>query len=421
MNKKYAAVTLAALFLFVNSTVPSNAAAKKSANKEGTTCKVFGQLYKKLQCVTLNGKNSWQEITLTNGSKKYPNEGSECFRENVIVQGYLSSREIGQLQCEWDNGIIGSKAHWKSNIWTYKKSLKDPTRSVIANAWMSIVAGKQSSNDFNIVYHVEDGVNQDVVAIYKKRQELFLKYFGDYFDSKLPFHTVISNSWEYLLSENLKIENQIPGYSKWFSQVHNKRFWESAKSQKTSGYPYASKKDVCSYTIDSSFSTKCPKLDGYVTGILLYPGYKLIGDENAMPGQEAFELIQETIASNHFAWPAWLRSGGAAFVGSVIATDTEALSVKAGVLNPIPNIPRGRSGYDLSKAENQSSQDKYTYGRYANAFLIGNNGFSSYMNFLKDASNGTNWEEALSANFGIDKKTFYKNFSDYIYAYSATN
>jgi hypothetical protein len=116
-----------------------------------------------------------------------------------------------------------------------------------------------------------------------------------------------------------------------------------------------------------------------------------------------------------------LRSGGPAFVGSVIATDTEVLSTKGGVLNPIPDIPKGRFNFDLSRAEDQSNQEKYTYGRYANAYLIGNNGITSYLKFLKDASDGTNWEQAMVANFGLDKKTFYKNFSDYMYQYSATN
>ena len=111
-----------------------------------------------------------------------------------------------------DNGIIGVKAHWKSNQWTYKKTLSDPTRSVIANAWKSIVSMPKASSQFNVVYHIEDGVNQEVVNIYKKKQDLFLQYFGGYFDSKLPFHTVISNSWVFLITENQKIDSQIPGY-----------------------------------------------------------------------------------------------------------------------------------------------------------------------------------------------------------------
>ena len=421
MNKKLIAFFSILSLVLTLPTFPVNAAPKKVVIKEGASCKVFGQVSKKLQCVSVNRKIIWQELTLTEGSKIYPNEGSECFRENVIVLGKLLTSELDKLECVWDNGIIGSKAHWKSNQWTYKKALSDPTRSVIASAWKSMVSMPKASNQFSVVYHIEDGVNQEVVNIYKKRQEIFLQYFGSYLDSKLPFHTVISNSWAFLLSENQKIDSQIPGYSKWFSESHNKKYWEIAKSKNAAGYPYASKKDVCSYTIDSNFNTKCPKLEGYVTGILLYPGYKSSGSEVPMPGHEAFELVQEAIASNHFAWPAWLRSGGPAFVGSVIATDTEVLSTKGGVLNSIPDIPKGRFNYDLTKAEDQLNQEKYTYGRYANAYLIGNNGMTSYLKFLKDASDGTNWEQAMVANFGLDKKTFYKNFSDYMYQYSATN
>ncbi len=400
----------------------ANAAPKKMAVKEGSTCPIFGKTSKNLFCTLVNGKNIWQSITLTGKSKKYPSEGSECFFfKNIIVLGITQSGELGQLECVWDNGIIGSKAHWKSNQWTYNKALGNSTRSVIANGWKSIVSMPKSNNKFNIIYHIENGVNEDVVQIYKENQILFLQYFGDYFDPKLPFHTVISNSWEYLIDENQKIDSQIPGYSKWFSETHNKKYWERAKSQKSVGYPYASKKDVCSYTIDSNFNSPCPKLEGYVTGILLYPGYKPFGDEVAMPAHEAFELVQERLASNHFAWPAWLRSGGPSFIGSVIATKTDILSVKGGVLNPIPNIPKGPIRYDLTKAEDLFNQEKYSYGRYANAMLIGNNGITSYLKFLKDASDGTNWEKALKDNFGFDKQTFYKNFEEFLYQYSATN
>lgn len=403
-------------------TSASYAAPKKPILKEGVSCPTFGKIFKKMQCVNVNGKNIWQSITLTNGSKIYPNENSECFFfKNIIVLGKAASGDLIQLECVWDNGIIGSKAHWISNQWTYKKALNDLSRSVIANAWKSIVSMQRSKNQFNIVYHIENGVNQEVVDIYKKRQQLFLQYFGDYLDPKLPFHTVISSSWEYLISENLKIDSEIPGYSKWFSESHNKKYWERAKAQRGPGYPYASKKDVCSYTIDSNFKIPCPKIDGYVTGILLYPNYKILGDEVAMPAHEAFELVQESLANNHFAWPGWLRSGGPAFIGSVIATDTDVLSVKGGVLNPTPNIPKGRINYDLTKAEDQFNQEKYSYGRYANAYLIGNNGISSYLKFLKDASEGTNWEQALKMNFGIDKSTFYKNFEEFLFEYSIAN
>jgi len=91
------------------------------------------------------------------------------------------------------------------------------------------------------------------------------------------------------------------------------------------------------------------------------------------------------------------------------------------VLNPIPNIPKGRVTYDLTKAEDQFNQEKYSHGRYANALLIGNNGITAYLKFLKDASNGTNWEMAMKDNFGFDKKTFYKNFENFLYQYSAAN
>jgi hypothetical protein len=411
-------LNLAIFFPFTSAT----AAPKKMTVKEGASCPIFGKTSKNLFCTIVDGKNIWQSITLSGKSKKYPSESSECFFfKNIIVLGVTQAGELGQLECVWDNGIIGSKAHWKSNQWTYKKALSDNTRGVIANGWKSIVSMPKSNNKFNITYHIENGVNEDVVQIYKENQNIFLQYFGDYFDPKLPFHTVISNSWEYLISENQKIDSQIPGYSKWFSETHNKKYWERAKSQKSVGYPYASKKDVCSYHIDSNFNSPCPKLDGYVTGILLYPGYKLFGDEVAMPAHEAFELVQESIANNHFAWPAWLRSGGPSFIGSVIATKTDILSVKGGVLNPIPNIPKGPLRYDLTKAEDLFNQEKYSHGRYANAMLIGNNGITSYLKFLKDASDGTNWEKAMKDNFGFDKLTFYKNFEEFLYQYSATN
>lgn len=409
------------ILLSVNINV-STAASKKILVKEGLSCPIFGNVSKKLYCANVNGKNIWQSITLTNGSKIYPNEGSECFfNKNIIILGKSNSGDLIQLECIWDNGIIGSKAHWTSNLWTYKKSLNDNTRSVIANAWKSVISMQKSKNQFNIIYHIESGVNQEVVEVYKKRQNLFLQYFGDYLDPKLPFHTVISNTWEYVLNENKKIDLEIPGYSNWFSESHNKKYWEFAKAKRGVGYPYASKKDVCSYTIDSNFSSPCPKIDGYVTGILLYPNYKFVGDEVAMPAHEAFELVQESIAKNHFAWPGWLRSGGPAFIGSVIATDTEVLSVKGGVLDPIPNIPKGRIRYDLSKAEDIFNQEKYSHGRYANAFLIGNHGINSYLKFLKDASEGTNWEQALKENFGFDKSTFYKTFEDFLFEYSIAN
>lgn len=398
------------------------AAPKKTIIKEGAACPAFGEIAKKLHCANVNGKNIWQSITLTGGSKMYPSENSECFfSKNIIVRGVSQSGELTQLECIWDNGIIGSKAHWISNAWTYKKALNDKTRSVIANGWKSIVSMPKSNNKFNIIYHIETGANEEIVKIYKENQEIFLQYFGDYFDPKLPFHTVISNTWEYLTSENFKIDSQIPGYSKWFSETHNRKYWERAKSTKNSGYPYASKKDVCSYTIDSNFNFPCPKLEGYVTGILLYPGYKVFGDEVAMPAHEAFELVQENLAKNHFAWPGWLRSGGPAFIGSVIATKSEILSVKGGVLNPIPNIPRGRIRYDLTNAEDIFNQEKYSYGRYANALLIGNNGITTYLKFLKDASEGTNWEKALKENFGVDKSTFYKDFEEFLFEYSLSS
>jgi len=401
---------------------PANASPKKIIVKEFSPCPTFGKISKSLSCVKVNGKNIWWSITITEKSKKYVTESSECFYFlNILVLGITKSGELGQLECVWDNGIIGSKAHWKSNQWTYKNALSDGTRSIIANGWKSIVSMPKSKNKFTITYHIESGVNEDVVKIYKENQDLFLQYFGDYFDPNLPFHTVISNSLDYLYSENQKIDSQIPGYSKWFSETNSKRMWERARDQKSGGYPYASKKDVCSYTIDSNFNLPCPKLNGYVTGILLYPDYKLSGGEVASPAHEAFELVQENLANNHFAWPAWLRSGGPSFIGSVIATKTDLLSVKGGVLNPMPDIPKGPLKYDLTKAEDGFNQEKYTYGRYANAFLIGKYGITSYLKFLKDSSEGTNWEKALNENFGFDKPTFYKNFEEFLYQYSSSN
>ena len=93
---------------------PISAATKSLSAKEGTSCSSFGELSKKLQCVTVDNKKIWKEIALTDGSKIYPNEGSECYSyQNLIVLGKLISGELGQVECVWDNGIIGSKAYWK--------------------------------------------------------------------------------------------------------------------------------------------------------------------------------------------------------------------------------------------------------------------------------------------------------------------
>ena len=110
MNKRLIAFLSILSLILTLPTFPVNAAPKKVVIKEGAGCKVFGQVSKKLQCVSVNRKNIWQELTLTEGSKIYPNEGSECFRENVIVLGKLLTSELDKLECVWDNGIIGSKA-----------------------------------------------------------------------------------------------------------------------------------------------------------------------------------------------------------------------------------------------------------------------------------------------------------------------
>ena len=143
---------LLVVFVILMPTSASNAAPKKPILKEGATCTTFGKIFKKMQCANVNGKNIWQSITLTNGSKIYPSENSECFFfKNIIVLGKAASGDLIQLECVWDNGIIGSKAHWISNQWTYKKALNDSSRSVIANAWKSIVSMHKSKNKLNIL------------------------------------------------------------------------------------------------------------------------------------------------------------------------------------------------------------------------------------------------------------------------------
>jgi hypothetical protein len=114
MNKRLIAFLSILAILLSIPLNPISAATKSLGVKEGASCSSFGELSKKLQCVTVDNKKIWQEIALTDGSKKYPNEGSECFSyQNLIVLGKLTSGKLGQIECVWNNEIIGSKAYWK--------------------------------------------------------------------------------------------------------------------------------------------------------------------------------------------------------------------------------------------------------------------------------------------------------------------
>ncbi len=393
----------------------SSTFAKQNSPKKGVTCKELGKTSGLLTCVKNGSKKTWQKIFLGSPAEKFPIEGSNCSNPGITTLGTLSTKYTGEVTCVKSKGILGGSYLWASKAgWTYESASSNPSKKLLAEAWRSITEMPAAKSKINVVYHIEPGVNPELVSIYKVQQEKFLEKFGDYLEPNLPFHTVISISIDFLQKTNKEIDKSIPGYSEWFSMSYAENRFNEALNKKLSGYPYASKKDVCAKSINSNYRETCEKLNGYVSGLLAYPNYTLFGYENTFPSAELFELVQERIANNHFAWPGWLRSGGPAFIASALIPNSELLSTLGGPLNPIPDVRKNQIAFDFNEVESHSSSDKYSIGRYANGYLIGTYGINEYMRFLSRISSGSNWESELSKFSGMSKSEFYSKLSDFI-------
>lgn len=415
--KKHLVFHLCVYTLICFNVIMPQAFAKQNNVAAGNSCAKFGEFKNGFSCVKFKQKLLWKKITLIDSTKKYPTEGTPCDLPGYRVLGFNIVKNLDELNCIKTNQIVDAKNFWvsKSAI-TFGKAQLNSSNKILADAWKSIFMMPQAKSKIEVIYHIEPGANQEVVQYYKTQQERFLEKFGDYFNSSLPFHTVISISLEFLEKTNKEIDSSISGYSNWFSYRYAENKFNEALRNRTFGYPYASKKEMCADSINSNYRNPCSKLNGYVSGILLYPNYQAFGGEITNPSHELFELVQMNINENIFDWPAWLRSGGPAFISSALISNTEILNLFGGVLNAVPDVKMNQDFFDFNLVESDhQNQDKYSMGRYANGYLIGKYGIDNYMKFLANISSGNNWENELEKLTNLKKADFYSQLNKFIF------
>ena len=462
MNRRLIAFLSILTILMSLSLNPISAATKNLSAKEGALCSNFGELSKKLQCVTVDNKKIWQEIALTDGSKMYPNEGSECFSyQNLIVLGKLISGELGQVECVWDNGIIGSKAYWKlSRLIPSNAAVK--TGSTCFSSGMKILSSamlyKCTKTGKKLVW--SKGISTEVVPI----------------DIPISINNLDLKGVPQKAYDNvIKVLKSLPQASFEPTKVIGPNVKQARVDQELLGLkraidlwaPYFQPDKVQTVYVvlgdeewletksrEIGLSSMVPPGETWTMRMKMFSpcGFAMAGEVNQIPTfvqclnvdyaggyrqtgpHEYTHLFQRGFGGSNMYQIPWYTEGSASFFGWTLGFyPYQPNSIER--TNWLNNLYRGMgdeaisdfSSKDLDRFKSrmrllkpQAAQSvastSYWVGGLATEVLVALYGFDKFVEFTKNLNSTSNMSELLMKTYGLSEDYFYEKLAPYVWA-----